>query len=178
VTARPAALLAITLALSGCALGSGADGGGPGAPDSENKPTTDSVKTKVVKRARPAPRRVTALVAPANAPSKSVKVPVLTYHRVNPLRKGANAIETDLTVEPATFTKEMLALKAKGYHSITQRQLFDALYTGGALPSKPVLITVDDGYVDDVKHILPALRGVGYKATFFIITDRFKEPGS
>jgi peptidoglycan/xylan/chitin deacetylase (PgdA/CDA1 family) len=128
----------------------------------------------VVKRA---PRRVASLVPPANAPARSIRVPVLTYHRVNPLRAGANAVETDLTIEPRDFQAQIEALASAGYRSITQEQLFGALYRGRPLPPKPVMLTVDDGYVDDVRNILPVLRRAGMKATFFIITDRFREPG-
>jgi len=120
---------------------------------------------------------VARLVPPANAPARTVHVPVLTYHRVAPLRPGANAIETDLTVDPATFAASMRALGAAGFHTVTQKQVFDALWHGGALPAKPVLLTFDDGYVDDVRRILPVLRRQRMVGTFFIITGRFHEPG-
>jgi peptidoglycan/xylan/chitin deacetylase (PgdA/CDA1 family) len=101
-------------------------------------------------------------------------VPVLTFHRVAP----ASAVgQLDLKVDPATFAAEMSALKAGGYHSITQAQLFGALYDHRALPHKPVLISVDDGYVDDVRTILPTLQRLHLVATFFVITGRMTEPG-
>ncbi len=40
-----------------------------------------------------------------------------------------------------------------------------------------MLLTVDDGYVDDVKTILPILQAHHFIATFYIITHRFHEPG-
>jgi peptidoglycan/xylan/chitin deacetylase (PgdA/CDA1 family) len=103
-----------------------------------------------------------------------VTVPVLTYHRVAPL--SAVGI-TDLKVEPSNFIAELSALKNNGYHTIHQWQLFDALYKGAALPAKPVIISVDDGYVDDVTRILPALQRFHMVATFFVITGRMTEPG-
>jgi peptidoglycan/xylan/chitin deacetylase (PgdA/CDA1 family) len=39
------------------------------------------------------------------------------------------------------------------------------------------MISVDDGYVDDVTRILPALRRFHMVATFFVITGRMSEPG-
>jgi len=118
-----------------------------------------------------------ALVAPAHPAARSVRVPILTYHRVHAYATELTKSIPDLTVEPGTFYAEMTALKDAGYHSISIRQLFDALFGGAALPSRPVLISVDDGYVDDVKTILPALRQLGLRATFFVITGRFAEPG-
>ncbi len=121
-----------------------------------------------------ATRTVPALIAPTGAPAKSVQVPVLTYHRVAPL--SAVGL-TDLKVEPSNFLAELAALKAGGYHAISQARLFDALYKGATLPSKPVIISVDDGYVDDVTRILPALQRFHMVATFFVITGRMTEPG-
>ncbi len=117
---------------------------------------------------------VPALIPPAGAPVRTVHVPVLTYHRVAPL--SAVGI-TDLKVEPSTFVTTLAALKAAGYHTIHQSQLFDAMYKGVALPSKPVIISVDDGYVDDVTKILPALERFHMVGTFFVITGRMTEPG-
>jgi peptidoglycan/xylan/chitin deacetylase (PgdA/CDA1 family) len=119
-------------------------------------------------------RSVPVLIPPAGAPVRAVHVPVLTYHRVAPL--SAVGI-TDLKVEPSTFVAELAALKAHGYHTIHQWQLFDALYKGDALPAKPVIISVDDGYVDDVRTILPALERFHMVGTFFVITGRMAEPG-
>ena len=119
-------------------------------------------------------RSAPVLIPPAGAPPRAVHVPVLTYHRVAPL--SAVGI-TDLKVEPSTFVAELAALKAHGYHTIHQWQLFDALYKGDALPAKPVIISVDDGYVDDVRTILPALERFHMVGTFFVITGRMTEPG-
>ena len=101
-------------------------------------------------------------------------MPVLTYHRVAPL--SAVGL-TDLKVEPANFVAELQALHDGGYHTIRQAQLFDALYHGTTLPSKPIIISVDDGYVDDIRTILPALLAQHMVATFFVITGRMTEPG-
>jgi len=121
-----------------------------------------------------AKRAVQALVPPPNAPARSVRVPVLTYHRVAPL--SAVGL-TDLKVDPANFVAELSTLHRNGYRTISQAQLFDALYRGTPLPPKPVLISVDDGYIDDVTRILPALQRFHMVATFFVITGRMTEPG-
>jgi peptidoglycan/xylan/chitin deacetylase (PgdA/CDA1 family) len=157
------ALLLTTLMLAGCGGGSSSS-------------TTSRSKHHRAARATGGARRVTvpALVPPANAPSRSVTVPVLTYHRVAPL--SAVGL-TDLKVDPANFAAELSALHSAGYHTIHQAQLFDALYRGASLPSKPIIISVDDGYVDDVRTILPDLQRWHMVATFFVITGRTTEPG-
>ncbi len=167
LTCRPGVPLLVALALvAGC--GGGADDPAGGGSTGARTGTTGRT---------PAPRRVARLVPPADAPARTVRVPVLTYHRVAPLRPGANAIETDLTVEPATFSASMRALRAGGFRTVSQEQVFDALWRGGRLPPRPVLLTVDDGYADDVTRILPVLRRERMVATFFVISGRFHEAG-
>lgn len=76
-------------------------------------------------------------------------MPVLTYHRV----VAASAVgQPDLKVDPANFLAELEAIRKAGYHTISQARLFDALYHGRALPPKPVVLTFDDGYIDEVRR--------------------------
>jgi peptidoglycan/xylan/chitin deacetylase (PgdA/CDA1 family) len=172
---RPVSLLAVAAALA--LAGAGCGGGGAAT-------TTEAGHSARGKRAHArasgaagsdhAVRHVPLLVTPPHAPARSAQVPVLPYHRVAPL--SAVGI-TDLKVEPSTFVAELAALHAGGYHTIHQWQLFDALYKHRALPAKPVIISVDDGYIDDVTRILPALHRFHMVATFFVITGRMTEPG-
>jgi peptidoglycan/xylan/chitin deacetylase (PgdA/CDA1 family) len=104
-------------------------------------------------------------------------VPILTYHRVHKFLTEYTKSIPDETVEPDVFAAEMDALARGGYHTISQAQLFHALFDGGKLPSKPVMVTVDDGYVDDVAEILPVLLRHHMVATFYIITGRYHEQG-
>jgi peptidoglycan/xylan/chitin deacetylase (PgdA/CDA1 family) len=122
-------------------------------------------------------RRVPALTLPVNPAPRTVRVPILTYHRVHVYATELTKSTPDLTIEPSVFAAEIAALDRHGYHSIGQRQLFQALFEARPLPPKPVLISVDDGYVDDVTQILPVLRAHHMIATFYVITGRFHEPG-
>jgi peptidoglycan/xylan/chitin deacetylase (PgdA/CDA1 family) len=122
-------------------------------------------------------RHVPLLSLPANPTPRTVRVPILTWHRVAVFANEYTKSIPDETVEPSVFAQQIAALANHGYHPISQLQLFDALFHGASLPSKPVLLTIDDGYVDDVKTILPILRAHHFIATFYIITRRFHEPG-
>lgn len=123
------------------------------------------------------PRPVAALHLPASPPPRTVQVPILTYHRVHTFATEYTKSIPDETVEPARFAAEMRAVSRAGYHTITQTQLFGALFRGRSLPPKPVLVTADDGYADDVTQMLPVLRRLGMVATFYIITGRLHEAG-
>jgi len=67
-------------------------------------------------------------------------VPVLTYHGINP------EIDSEYTITPKAFAEQMAMLRQAGFHTITAEQY--ARFPGGSakdLPSRPILITVDDG---------------------------------
>jgi peptidoglycan/xylan/chitin deacetylase (PgdA/CDA1 family) len=159
-------LVTLLLALVGC--------GGRGA-DSVRRPerATGPPAARPAKPARPFER----LAVPASPAPRTVRVPILTYHRVHRYATELTKSQPDLTVEPTAFREQMAALDRAGHTTITQRQLFGALYRGTALPRKPVIISVDDGYVDDVTEILPVLRRHRMVATFYVITRRVHEAG-
>ena len=170
-----AAVLVTAALLAGCG-GSGSGGAGGGQSGSGSR-SGNSGTGAGASAAGGAPRKVASLILPSQPVARSVRVPILTYHRVHVLATEFKQSIPDETVEPSVFAAEIAALDQAGYHSITQAQLFGALFHGAALPSRPVLITVDDGYVDDVKQILPVLRAHHMVATFYIITGRFHEQG-
>ena len=162
------ALATVSLVTTGCG------GGGSSTNSSTTATNTAQAKAKATHKAARAHRTVPSLIPPSDPPQHSVVVPVLTYHRVVSLPAVG---QLDLIVDPANFMAGLQAIRAAGYHPISQAQLFDALYKGGRLPPKPIIISVDDGYVDDVRTILPDLKRMHMIATFFVITGRTTEPG-
>lgn len=93
-------------------------------------------------------------------------IPVLNYHRIN----GA---ETDrLTLSPAEFERQMAYLYGKGYRTIKPDQLLEYMRRPEPLPEKVVLITFDDGYVDNYTEAFPIMNKYGYTGAVFVITDR------
>jgi len=93
-------------------------------------------------------------------------VPVLTYHGINP------QIDSTYTITPQAFAEQMAMLRQAGFHTITAEQY--ARFPGGSakdLPSRPILITVDDGQLDSYRYADPILRQNGFRATMFVITD-------
>lgn len=92
-------------------------------------------------------------------------IPVLNYHQIN------DRDENLLTVSTAEFEEQMAWLEENGYRTITAAELADALEGKGTLPKKPVLITFDDGYVDNYECAFPILKRHGMKAIIFLISD-------
>ena len=92
-------------------------------------------------------------------------IPVLNYHQVNLDQ------HTPLTLSPYEFETQLSYLRQEGYHTITPRQLADYVEYGQSLPDKPIVITFDDGYMDNYQEAYPLLEKYGFKATFFVIAN-------
>jgi peptidoglycan/xylan/chitin deacetylase (PgdA/CDA1 family) len=90
-------------------------------------------------------------------------IPILLYHRVGP--------ESDpLTVSTQRFQQDMEFLSWAGYHSLSLEQVRQHIEAGATLPDKPLLITFDDGYLDNYTNAFPILQQYAMKASFYIIT--------
>lgn len=97
--------------------------------------------------------------------SAARSVPVLNYHQIN------DTAENSLTVHTDQFEEQMRYLAENGYTTITPDEMLDAWETGAPLPEKPVIITFDDGYVDNYRYAYPILEKYNLRATIFLITD-------
>jgi peptidoglycan/xylan/chitin deacetylase (PgdA/CDA1 family) len=95
----------------------------------------------------------------------AVRVPILYYHRVEdhlPPAKG---------VSPQVFAAQMGYLRKNNYRSISFDQLADYFIKGQPLPSRPVIISFDDGYLDNFTRAFPILKQNGFRATIFLVSD-------
>ena len=87
---------------------------------------------------------------------------VLMYHKVN---DGPLA---PLTVSVAQFDEQMAQLRELQY-SVVDLDAVLAHYRGDApLPPRPVLITFDDGYRDNLDNAAPVLERYGYPSVIFV----------
>src|SRR5690606_16547296 len=87
-----------------------------------------------------------------NAPN----VPVLMYHHVSP--SGGM-----IAVTPEVFEQQIAGLARAGYTSLGTGQLA-AYLAGGRVPEKSVVITFDDGYLNNWTYAHPVLQRYGMKA--------------
>ncbi|MBC2770853.1 polysaccharide deacetylase family protein [Pusillimonas minor] len=97
-------------------------------------------------------------------------VPVLMYHHVTPAGGVINAT-------PGHFESQLQWLKSHGYRSLTSDQ-FAAHLHGDAAPAKSVLITFDDGYLDNFIHAYPLLKKYGFNALIFLVTSWMQDGAS
>lgn len=106
----------------------------------------------------------------------AVQVPVLMYHHIRKMKPTFTSKDRQYSVTPEHFQAQMEGLVRAGYTTITPRELEDAIEGIGTLPKKPVLLTFDDGYREHVTIVLPILKRLNLKATYFIISGVFTSP--
>lgn len=99
-----------------------------------------------------------------NNPVNLQDVPILNYHKVDILNHA-------LSVSPQEFEEQMEYLHNNGYHTINPDQLMAYLKYGKQLPDKPIMITFDDGYLDNYTNAYPIMKKYDFTATIFIITN-------
>lgn len=99
------------------------------------------------------------------AAKSETELPVLMYHSVlkDPLRSGK------YIVTPQTVEKDFAYLKQHGYESILPSELAERVTKGEPLPEKPVMITFDDGYLNNLTYVLPLLEEYDFKAVISIV---------
>jgi len=106
-----------------------------------------------------------------------MRIPILMYHRIAPITAKTPLKERRYMVTPESFTAQMESLVSAGYHTISADDLRRALtYGWDILPSKPVILTFDDGFRDQYEYAFPVLKRLQMQATFFIISNVFSSP--
>lgn len=103
---------------------------------------------------------------------RRIRVPILMYHYVSDPPSVADGLRLNLTIRPGTFRAHIVYLNRTGYTPISLTELDDALRRGTPLPSKPIILTFDDGYVDHYTNVFPILQEFRFTGTFFVITGR------
>ena len=79
---------------------------------------------------------------------------------------------------PRSFAAQLGYLREAGFTALTVSGLASALAGARAqLPTRPVVITFDDGFADFHREALPLLRRYGFTATVFVTTGWIADAG-
>lgn len=92
-------------------------------------------------------------------------VPVLMYHHINS-HKGDM-----VTVTPDVFEGQMRHLTHAGYRTLKIGDMLNLLEGKSVIKEKAVVVTFDDGWLDNYLFAYPILKKYGINATIFIVTD-------
>jgi peptidoglycan/xylan/chitin deacetylase (PgdA/CDA1 family) len=97
--------------------------------------------------------------------NKMRPIPVLMYHHINP-HKGDM-----FTVTPEVFEGQMAYLAKAGYKALSLDELSAFIKRDLDLRQKAVVITFDDGWLDNYIYAFPVLERYKLRATMFIVSD-------
>lgn len=98
-----------------------------------------------------------------------LKVPIFFYHKIG--TPADDASNPHLYVPLENFTAQMRYLSRHGYNTLTLSELSRALDNKIKLPRRSVIITFDDGHLDNYENAFPVLEQYNLKATIFVVSD-------
>ncbi|MFC1926562.1 polysaccharide deacetylase family protein [Chloroflexota bacterium] len=95
-----------------------------------------------------------------------MNVPILMYHSIGfPDKRWANS---HLTSPLNEFESQIKTLRSAGFASITLLDLFEYRIGNKEIPPQSIVLTFDDGYLDNWIYAYPILKKYGFKGTIFI----------
>src|SRR5487761_1519293 len=101
-------------------------------------------------------------------------VPLLVYHALGPAPAGAPF--PGLYVSYGDFKAEMAWLHTHGYQAVTLDEVMRAWYPRGTLPAKPIVITFDNGYPEQVRFAPHVMSRYGWPGVLNEITEDHLPP--
>lgn len=114
------------------------------------------------------------IIQTSGTAAEGIRLPILMYHSL--LKDTARS--GDYVITPSQLEEDLIFLNASGYSSVVMSDLINYVYKGTPLPDKPVLLTFDDGYYNNLTYAVPLLEKYGFKAVISIVgeyTDKFSE---
>lgn len=103
----------------------------------------------------------------------SIKVPVIMYHSVG--QDNPNWIWNYLTTPVNLFKDQIKLLSKKGFNSIKLQELYNYMKYNNKIFDNPIVLTFDDGYLDNWVYAFPILKKYGMKGTIFV-NPEFVDP--
>lgn len=108
----------------------------------------------------------------ASAPSRllldkreTLEIPIIMYHGIT----GSGGKESEYFISADRFENDLKWYRDKGYTTILPSQLYAYAEEGARLPSKPILLSFDDGYCNNYTYAFPLLQKYNMKAVISII---------
>lgn len=106
---------------------------------------------------------VSCLLSVSATKNDAIPLPVIMYHSV------CEKSPSDYTVTPQQLDSDLAWLNANSFTSVSAEQLISFADGKETLPEKPVLITFDDGFYNNLSLALPLLEKYDMKAVVSIV---------
>jgi peptidoglycan/xylan/chitin deacetylase (PgdA/CDA1 family) len=100
-------------------------------------------------------------------------LPIVTYHSVQPSAPHGNL----LTVSTGAFQRQMKFLKENKYNVLRLEQGAAMIAKKKRVSGPVVVLTFDDGNIDNYIYAFPVLKKYGFPATIFLVVNEIGKPG-
>lgn len=97
--------------------------------------------------------------------AETADVAILMYHAFTEDEAETSAVYT----LASDFARQLSALRDAGYTSVGYADLIEYVNGDGTLPEKPLLISIDDGYQNNLNLAAPLLEKYGFCANIAVI---------
>lgn len=91
-------------------------------------------------------------VASGSAQDFCLKVPIVMYHHVEPVSIATQLGHPQLTEDSNIFEDHVRFLIQNHYHLLSLEDLVNAILNRKSVPDKSIVLTFDDGYIDDYTY--------------------------
>lgn len=98
--------------------------------------------------------------------------PIAMYHSVKPDAEASDR----LSITDKTFEKQMSFLSRHHYNVVSLEKLADYIKGGKSIPPKTVVLTFDDGNLNNYVYAYPILKKYNLPATMFVIIEEVGRP--
>ncbi len=102
-------------------------------------------------------------VRSAGSSQEGIFLPVVMYHSIT------DHPQTDYQLSPEIFAQDLYYLYANGYQTVSAEQLLAYTRHEADLPEKPVMLTFDDGFYNNLSLALPLLEEYDMCAVISIV---------
>jgi biofilm PGA synthesis lipoprotein PgaB len=114
---------------------------------------------------------------PAADPDDGQSFRVLAFHDVREdVRASFEQNPDDTAIDSKQLLETFTWLQHEDYHPVSLDQIIAARQGGPPLPSRPVLLTFDDGYASDYSLVFPLLKRFHYPAVMALVTSWLDVP--
>ncbi len=96
-------------------------------------------------------------------PKEGVFLPIVMYHSIT------EQVICDDQITPHMLEEDLAYLEAHGYETVLPADLVDYVHGRKALPEKPVMLTFDDGFYNNLSAALPLLEEYGMCAVVSVV---------
>jgi peptidoglycan/xylan/chitin deacetylase (PgdA/CDA1 family) len=104
-----------------------------------------------------------------------IRIPILMYHSISREEEHGSHPYYRVVTTPEVFSQHMALLADRGYQVIGLDEAIMLLRQGKdvnqRMPTKPVVLTFDDGFLDFYTNAFPILKHHGFTATVFLPTS-------